>query len=147
MITVEKQGNMFSDASLSDTIVVTVNCVGVMGAGVALEFKNLYPNGYMSYRQACQKGLVKPGKPFTIGSGFIYFPTKLHWRNPSQIQWIDGGLRIIKKFEISGRLFLPALGCGNGSLHWGSVKPLIYKHLSNANFDVVLYPPKKKKSI
>ena len=87
-------GNMFE--SKAATLVNTINCVGVMGKGIALEFKNRYPVMYKEYVDLCSKGLVKPGKPYYYcdlnGTSIINFPTKDHWRSPSKLSYIVNGL-------------------------------------------------------
>lgn len=140
MIHYIKDGDLFDSGA--DILVNTVNCVGVMGKGIALEFKRRFPEYYADYRKACNEGLVKPGvcrlwiyKPIIIS-----FPTKDHWRNPSKIEWIESGLKsLIQRIAtVQDNPFLkdakvvaiPALGCANGGLDWVEVKPLIEKELS-----------------
>src|SRR5690349_4931832 len=118
------QGNLFD--SRCDAWVNTVNCVGVMGKGIALEFKKQFPEMFESYQIACNAGIVKTGKMYVVSRLFhprwiINFPTKQHWKNPSHIGWIETGLqdlvRIIEKEGIES-IAIPALGCSNGGLEW-----------------------------
>ena len=100
MSLVFRRGDMF--AFPSEAIVNTVNCVGVMGKGVALEFKRRWPDNFRAYRKLCESGGLRPGKVFVYeqadlfgGDGRRYlvnFPTKDHWRDPSRIEWIEAGL-------------------------------------------------------
>ncbi len=118
-----------------EAIVNTVNCVGVMGKGIALQFKQRWPRNFQAYEAACKRKEVKPGKMFIYDMGewakpryIINFPTKTHWRGDSKIEYIESGLRNLVS-EV-GRLkiksiALPPLGCGNGGLDWDDVKRLI----------------------
>lgn len=121
----------------TDAIVNTVNCVGVMGKGIALQFKRKWPENFKAYEYACSAGKVKVGEMFVHDLGgltgskprfIINFPTKQHWRGKSQIAFIETGLaglcRTIKDLGINS-ISLPPLGCGNGGLDWSEVEPLI----------------------
>ncbi len=118
-----------------DAIVNTVNCVGVMGKGIALQFKNKWPGNYKIYRAACEAGEVRVGKMLVFDCGglvkpnyIINFPTKDHWRGKSEIEFIEKGLvdliNQVKRLGIK-RIAVPPLGCGNGGLLWVQVRPLI----------------------
>ena len=118
-----------------DAIVNTVNCVGVMGKGIALQFKNKWPANFKAYAAACRAGLVRPGRMFVHDSGglvkphyLINFPTKDHWRSPSRIEFIRDGLidlvAQVRRLDIRS-IAIPPLGCGNGGLDWTQVRPLI----------------------
>ncbi len=118
-----------------DAIVNTVNCVGVMGKGIALQFKNKWPANYKAYAAACRAGLVHPGRMFVHDAGglvkphyLINFPTKDHWRSPSRIEFIRDGLidlvAQVRRLDIRS-IAIPPLGCGNGGLDWSQVRPLI----------------------
>lgn len=150
---IDKAGDMFS--SNADAIVNTVNCVGVMGKGVALEFKRRWPENYKFYKRACDKRELRPGAVLTFDRGGIFesepprylinFPTKDHWRAKSKIEYIETGLDSlvveIKKLSIKS-IALPPLGCGNGGLDWKIVKPLIVEKLSALeNVRIELYGP------
>lgn len=135
-----------------DALVNTVNCVGVMGRGVALAVKAAYPRVYAEYRRACEEHLVQPGKMLTILSGrrgnpqyIINFPTKRHWKGKSRLADIKAGLPAlvdeVNRLRIES-VAVPALGCGNGGLDWAVVRPLIvdaFEALPDAR--VVLFDP------
>lgn len=139
-------GNMFE--SPYHTLVNTVNCVGVMGKGIAYEFKKRYPAMFKDYVNRCNAGLVKLGEPYyfsdMLGTSIINFPTKEHWRSVSRLQDIEDGLRYFvehyQKWEIQSVAF-PALGCGNGGLIWEHVAPLMYSYLNPLPIPVEIYPP------
>jgi O-acetyl-ADP-ribose deacetylase (regulator of RNase III) len=118
-----------------DAIVNTVNCVGVMGKGIALQFKNKWPANFTAYAAACKAGQVRPGRMLVFDSGglvkpnfIINFPTKDHWRGSSKIDFIRDGLvdlvAQVKRLRIRS-IAVPPLGCGNGGLNWADVRPLI----------------------
>lgn len=119
----------------AEALVNTVNCVGVMGKGLALQFKQAFPENFEKYQRACQDGEVKPGHMFIIPTGYltypryiINFPTKRHWKNPSRIENIEIGLQAliesVRWLKIRS-IAVPPLGCGNGGLAWSRVAPLI----------------------
>src|SRR4051794_530582 len=128
-----RRGNLLkADA---EALVNTVNTVGVMGKGVALQFKKAYPGVYDAYRRACAAGAVEPGKMHVVQTGhvsgprlIINFPTKRHWRGKSKLTDIDSGLedlvRVLREWEIKS-VAVPPLGCGNGGLDWNVVRPRI----------------------
>lgn len=147
-----KKGNLFN--SECSTLVNTVNCVGVMGKGIALQFKEKYPHMFTAYRNACHNGELSQGGdiwqfdlkeyiPFDLyptTKKILCFATKEHWRNPSRIFWIERGLQNIitnyKQLNIISIAF-PKLGCNNGKLDWESqVKPLMIKYLSQLPEDI-----------
>jgi O-acetyl-ADP-ribose deacetylase (regulator of RNase III) len=118
-----------------EALVNTVNCVGVMGKGLVLQFKQAFPENFEEYRRACQSGEVEPGQMFIVPTGqltnpryIINFPTKRHWKNPSRIEDIETGLlaliETVKQLGIRS-IAVPPLGCGNGGLAWSRVAPLI----------------------
>ena len=135
----------------ADAIINTVNCVGIMGKGIALQFKKAFPENYKAYAKACKNNEVKIGKMFVYQTGFldsnihskyiINFPTKEHWRGNSKIEYIEEGLddlyNVIQNFNIK-TLAMPPLGCGNGGLNWSDVKKLIINKLSPIE-DLILY--------
>lgn len=136
-----------------DALVNTVNCVGVMGAGIALQFKNAFPDMYEYYRVACKKKQVMPGKMFcdwivTENDEFkmvINFPTKRHWRDASRIEDIESGLKALvedlKQMKIKS-IAIPPLGCGNGGLDWAVVCPMIEDAMNQVSgIKVLLYEP------
>ncbi len=140
-----KIGNIFD--SKCSTIVNTVNCVGVMGKGLALDFKNKYPEMYLDYVSRCKKGQVKPGIPYLYSDkdvNMINFPTKDHWRSFSKLSYVVSGLNWFvsnyEKYAINSIAF-PALGCGNGGLSWDIVGPIMYDKLHNLPIEVEVYAP------
>ena len=129
-----KSGDLLKENS--EAIVNTVNCVGVMGKGIALQFKQRWPQNFKDYEAACKRDEIKPGKMFIHDLGewakprfIINFPTKAHWRGDSKIEYIESGLRDlvsqVKRLNIKS-IALPPLGCGNGGLDWDDVKRLIF---------------------
>jgi O-acetyl-ADP-ribose deacetylase (regulator of RNase III) len=147
------KGNLFdSDA---EAIVNAVNCVGVMGRGIALQFKKRYPDYFVEYEQACKCGEVIPGKitvyetrQLTMPKYIISFPTKRHWRDDSEIGDIVSGLADLKKviadYDIKS-IALPPLGAGLGGLDWQVVKRVIISALSDiSGVNIVVYEPDKK---
>lgn len=136
-----------------EALVNTVNCVGVMGRGIALQFKKAFPENFRQYEKACKNEQVVPGKMFIVDLGkmfnpryIINFPTKRHWQANSNIQDIKDGLASlvndIKNYDIKS-IAIPPLGCGLGGLDWKEVYPLIEKSLEAISQDVkiYIYPP------
>lgn len=131
-----------------EVLVNTVNCVGVMGKGIAKEFKDKYPDMYKDYTERCSQKQVYPGEPYIFSVGkekkVINFPTKEHWRSPSKLEYIEKGLdwfvNNYKQLNIKSVAF-PPLGCGNGGLSWDNVGPLMYKKLNELPIKIVVYPP------
>ncbi|ELR97587.1 macro domain-containing protein [Gloeocapsa sp. PCC 73106] len=122
----------------AQTIVNTVNCVGVMGAGLALEFKLRFPQMYAEYVSQCRKKGITVGKVNFYRNDdephIINFPTKNHWKYPSQLEWIETGLQdFAAKYQEWGitSIAFPRLGCDRGGLNWSQVKLLMEKYLSN----------------
>ena len=141
-----KIGDMFE--SRCGTIVNTVNCVGAMGKGIALEFKKRYPEMYREYVDKCRLGEVKPGKPYIYnnadGTRILNFPTKDHWRSPSRLSYVMDGLDwFVKHYEEDGvkSIAFPPLGCGNGGLTWETVGPLMYRKLCDLPIEIEIYAP------
>lgn len=133
--------------SPAQTLVNTVNCVGVMGKGIALEFKQRYPAMFNEYVRMCERHQVNPGVPYCYngaGRQIINFPTKNHWKAKSRIEDIERGLIILRShyrdWNIES-LAVPPLGCGNGGLNWSDVKPLIEHYLGDLPIDVFVYAP------
>lgn len=129
------------------TITNTVNTVAVMGKGLALEFKHKYPDYYAEYKDLCLQNEFKPGIPYLhkkYNPWILSFPTKEHWRNPSKLEWIETGLRIIAKdYNRVGieSIAIPALGCSNGGLKWESVHKLMLDILVDLPIDIEIYEP------
>lgn len=147
------QGNLL-DARV-DALVNTVNTVGVMGKGIALMFKERFPENFSAYAAACQAAEVEVGRMFVQAGAelagpkwIINFPTKQHWRQPTRVEWIDSGLADLKSvIRAKGirSIALPPLGCGNGGLEWSEVRPRIEAALGDlADVEVVVYEPTAK---
>lgn len=132
-----------------DLIVVPVNCVGAMGAGIALYVKKRFPETYRSYKHACDRGDFKPGMTYEIGdiSGarFIFFPTKRHWKDRSRLSDVEDALDyLVKRGHIYEGLIMafPPIGCGYGGLdYFKQVRPLLLRKLEEAIFDSVILLP------
>ena len=137
----------------AEALVNTVNCVGVMGRGIALQFKKAFPDNFRVYAAACRRGEVQPGRMFVFETGaltnpryIINFPTKRHWRGNSRIEDIDAGLKdlvtVIRERDIRS-IAVPPLGAGLGGLEWSEVHPRIEKALRGFNdLDVVVFEPR-----
>ncbi|MBI2579367.1 MAG: macro domain-containing protein [Candidatus Aenigmarchaeota archaeon] len=139
-------GNLFDSAA--QVLTNTVNCVGAMGKGVALEFKNRYPAMFEEYRRRCERGEVRPGEPYLWEDDrvqILNFPTKRDWRENSRLEDIALALKYLAThYQNMGiqSLAMPALGCGQGGLRWEDVRPLIEKHLGDlTDLDVYVYEP------
>lgn len=145
-----------------DVLVNTVNCKGVMGKGIAKQFKWRFPSYYIYYRSICRTDLAKPGNvilsssfdqsmtyAFTGPKYIISFFTKDDWRNPSKLEWIEKGLNALVDFLLTEPILqdksigIPALGCGNGGLDWSIVKNLIVEKLKGLDNRIVVFDPIK----
>ena len=128
-----------------------------MGAGVALAFKKKYPDMFKDYVKQCKAKQIKPGKPsvwysgdlFSKGVEIVNFPTKDHWRNPSEYEYVEGGLQWLSDYlkqrnELT--ITLPALGCGHGGLDWNKVKTLIEKYLADSPNRILVFEPDASKN-
>jgi len=136
----------------AEAIINTVNCEGVMGRGIALQFKNSYPENFKAYAKACKNNEVQPGRMFVFETGqltnphyIINFPTKRHWRGNSRMEDIETGLKAlvatIQQYNI-GSIAIPPLGSGLGGLNWSSVKPCIAAALQPfSNVKVIIFEP------
>lgn len=144
-------GNLL--AANDEALVNTVNTVGVMGKGIALQFKDLFPNNFQAYSQACKDGTIVPGRLLvieeqTLTSGkkiIINFPTKKDWKHKSKYEYIEEGLKdlvqVIDKYQIKS-IAIPPLGCGNGGLEWEKVKALMEQYLDGLEgVEVHIYQP------
>lgn len=147
----EVQGNLLRDDA--DALVNTVNTVGVMGKGIALQFKGAYPEMFKEYAREAKAGRLEPGRMHVWETGsltgpryVINFPTKRHWKARSRVEDIDAGLvdlvRVVQELGLRS-IALPPLGCGNGGLDWDVVAPRIAKAFSDLepSVDVRVYPP------
>ncbi|MEW5191582.1 macro domain-containing protein [Citrobacter freundii] len=141
----------------ADIRINTVNCVGVMGAGVAFAFKNKFPEMYNEYVQLCKRGEISPGKPAVWKNidaygkeiEIINFPTKDHWRNKSKYEYIEKGLLWLAEYldNKHGKIItLPALGCGHGGLDWHIVKKMIPDTLSENENEILVFSPQASKN-
>lgn len=138
----------------AEAIVNPVNCVGVMGKGLALQFRNRFPDNYDEYRKVCDLNLLKPATMFVFDLGrltnpqyIVNFPTKIHWLDRSRIEYIESGLKSlveeIKRLDIRS-IAVPPLGCGLGGLKWRPVRMLIKSMLNSdtlPNTTVFVYEP------
>lgn len=149
-----KTGDLFLDKA--EALVNTVNCVGVMGKGVAYQFKHRWVDNYKAYKKACNAKELRPGRMlvFEVTNLFgqdspkfiVNFPTKDHWRAKSKLEYISDGLdalvEAINKYKIKS-IALPPLGCGNGGLDWNIVRPMMTERLSKLEgVDVSIYVPR-----
>ena len=145
----QTQGDMLT--ADAQALINAVNTVGVMGKGLALQFKSAFPANFVAYKKACALGRVELGKMFVSDRGdaaaprwIINFPTKSHWRQPSSLEDIAEGLndlrRIIRELRIQS-VAVPALGCGLGGLSYNDVLPIIKARLAGLETTVLLYTP------
>jgi O-acetyl-ADP-ribose deacetylase (regulator of RNase III) len=141
-----KVGNLLQ--SEAQTLVNTVNCVGVMGKGIALEFKQRYPQMFRDYKRRCTARGIKLGRPYLykdlVGKWILNFPTKDHWRSAARLQDIVEGLEYLQEHYQSWgirSLAVPPLGCGQGQLEWRIVGPTLYRCLCRLDIPVELYAP------
>lgn len=138
-------GNIFN--SKAQTIVNTVNCVGVMGKGIALVYKLRYPDMYKQYKSHCEKGLLKPGTLWLYNKeinapGILNFPTKNHWKYPSKIEWLKMGLqKFVDTYEEKGitSIAFPLLGTHNGGLSQDEVTSLMDEYLRDCKIPIEIY--------
>jgi O-acetyl-ADP-ribose deacetylase (regulator of RNase III) len=133
--------------SSMQTLINTVNTVGIMGKGVALAFKKRYPDMFRDYVKRCDRGEVRLGEPYVYPASdhlIVNFPTKQHWRSVSRLSDIEAGLdyleRHYREWQIKS-LAVPPLGCGNGQLEWRVVGPILLQHLKRLDIPVELYAP------
>jgi len=145
-----QRGNLLE--AKTEALVNTVNCVGVMGKGVALQFRQAFPENFKQYKKACDAGEVKPGQMFTVETGTLFnpryiinFPTKRHWKGKSKLEDIEAGLgALVADVQRLGirSISIPPLGCGNGGLDWTVVKPLIVDAFANlTGVEVIIFEP------
>lgn len=131
----------------AEALVAPVNSVGVMGAGLALQFRKRFPYNYLAYKAECTKGRFHPGMVFIYhedGRYIVNFPTKRHWKDKSQLADIESGL-VALAVEIDALVIstiaIPMLGCGLGGLRWPDVCPLIERVLGPLPVEIRLYGP------
>jgi O-acetyl-ADP-ribose deacetylase (regulator of RNase III) len=146
-----KSGNILTDDA--EALVNTVNCVGVMGRGIALQFKNTFPENFKAYEAACKREEVQPGKMFIFETNtltnpkfIVNFPTKRHWRGKSRIDDIRSGLdALVKELKVRKiqSIAIPPLGSGLGGLNWEEVRSLIDQALEGVDdVQILVYEPK-----
>ena len=145
-------GDLFQ--SPAQTLVNTVNTVGVMGKGIALQFKRFYPEMFTAYQAECREGRLKIGTLMlwrTTGKWVLNFPTKTDWKRPSRVEYIEQGLeRFARAYRPMGirSIAFPPLGCGNGELDFTSqVQPLMERYLRDLPLDVFIYRPLPKGAV
>ena len=137
------EGDIFR--SPAQVLVNTVNTAGVMGKGIALEFKKRYPDMFQIYRESCEKRSIKTGMLmlcYEPDHWVLLFPTKEHWRNPSRMEYIEAGLsKFCRTYAEKGitSIAFPRLGCGSGELSWSDVQPLMEKYLKELPIDIYIY--------
>jgi O-acetyl-ADP-ribose deacetylase (regulator of RNase III) len=144
------KGNILE--SEAQALVNTVNTMGIMGKGIALQFKKAFPDNFRAYQNACKRKEVVTGKLFVTKDGnlntgtkiIINFPTKNDWRKSSEYSYIEDGLddfiQIVEKYQLRSVAF-PPLGAGNGGLEWGKVKSIIEQKLNGLDVDIFVYEP------
>lgn len=129
----------------TQTLVNTVNCVGVMGKGIAKEFKERDPKMFAAYKNICDQKLLQPGNLWLWRGSpnwVLNFPTKRHWRSPSKLEWVEAGLKkFVSTYEGQGisEISFPKLGCGNGNLDWDEVRPMMEHYLSDLSIPVFIH--------
>lgn len=150
MLYKECVGDILDDTS--QALVNTVNCIGIMGKGLALQFKKEFPDMFSEYVIACKRNEVRVGKMWVYATQYkdnkyvINFPTKIDWRNPSEINWIKRGIidlvYTIAELEITS-IAIPALGCTNGGLDWKDVSKVVYSMLDpiSDRLNIRVYKP------
>lgn len=145
------QGDIFNTPAYA--LVNPVNTLGVMGKGLALEFKLRLPRNFEAYKRACYTRSIAPGNPLFVRDRLdgvekliINFPTKIHWAAKSQMSYINTGLHTLAEQIVTRRIdsiAIPALGCGLGELKWSNVKPVIEDKLRGlGSVDIYVYEPK-----
>ena len=144
-----KTGDLLSEGA--EALVNTVNCVGIMGRGVALQFKRVYPDNFRAYAEECDEDRLKPGRMFVFETGLlsprfiINFPTKKHWRGKSRLTYIETGLQSlveeIKRRDIRS-IAVPPLGCGEGGLNWQDVRSQMESAFAELDgVDITIFEP------
>ena len=149
-IVISTSSKLFEELDTTRALAVPVNCLGVMGAGLALAVKQRFPEASEVYIQHCKKGLMKPGMVlFTSHNGFYFYfvATKNNWKNKSELSYVEKGITNLiasLKFDKLKAVSIPALGCGLGGLNWTTVLPILQAELTQSNLETVayIYPPK-----
>lgn len=147
-----RNGDLFDSGC--QILVNPVNCVGVMGAGLALQFKQKYPAMFAAYRTMCARRQLQPGGLQLVKVSdenpkwIVNLATKDDWRKPSQLSWVEEGLQSLRQFLRDTKAesaAVPALGCGYGSLSWSAVQSLIEQKLGGLETKVLVFPPQQKR--
>jgi O-acetyl-ADP-ribose deacetylase (regulator of RNase III) len=149
-VIIERQGNILK--ANAQALVNPVNCMGVAGKGLALQFRRAYTANFHSYVSSCRSGLMRPGRLHIFPTGrrcnpkwIINFPTKDDWRDKSKLIYVEGGLDALVMECLTNRIHLvamPRLGCGLGGLKWEDVKPLITdRFAARTDITIELYTP------
>ena len=131
--------------SQAQTVVNTVNTVGIMGKGLASAFKSKYPDMFKAYKKLCDEGRLDIGQLWlwkAADQWVLNFPTKKQWRQPSKLTYVEAGLnKFVAQFEQRGirKIAFPRLGCGNGGLEWDDVRPLMERYLSPLPIPVFIH--------
>ena len=145
-----KKGNLFLEKDV-DVYVNPVNCVGAMGAGLAAQFKTRYPNMFAEYKNVCKRKEISVGhchywKHPLSGIIVVNFPTKIHWKDSSKIEYVEEGLKDLSNYisnnfimNFVNKMVIPALGCGLGGLDWKEVKPLMEQYLANVGKKIIIF--------
>lgn len=143
------QGNLLE--APAEALVNTVNTVGVMGKGIALMFKERFPENFRAYAAACKAKEVHTGKMFVTEVHeldgplwIVNFPTKEHWRNDSKIEWVTEGLKDLRRFLVENKvksIAIPPLGAGNGGLEWALVREEIVRELAGLDTEIMVFEP------
>ncbi|AQR65843.1 Appr-1-p processing protein [Aquaspirillum sp. LM1] len=146
------QGNLLE--ARSEALVNTVNTVGVMGKGIALMFKERFADNFRLYAAACKAQQVQTGKMFITQVNelegprwVVNFPTKQHWRSPSQLSWVEEGLQDLRRFLLENQIksiAIPPLGAGHGGLDWAEVRPCIEAALGDLDIDILVFEPTRQ---
>ena len=147
---IEVKGNLLESPAVA--LVNTVNTVGVMGKGIALQFKNAFPHNFEVYKRACADGEVAIGEILAVEDRNLLYgnklilnlPTKTHWRLPSEYTYVENGLLALRDYmliHLVQSIALPALGCGNGGLDWQKVKAMMEDALGDFQIPVWVYEP------
>lgn len=157
MISIINDADIFSVPA--DVLVNPVNCVGVMGAGLAKQFRDRFPEMFIAYQRVCREVRLGPGRLHwwrnSDGVYIVNFPTKVHWRDPSTLEMITEGLDALHadlsnlpssflRLPSNLTVFVPALGCGHGGLEWDDVRPLIWEKLKGLSAKVYVFAPPVK---
>ena len=143
-----KSGNILKDPS--EAITIPINTVGVMGAGLALQFKRSNIELFRRYKEICEGGALRGGSVLNFKcdnpkATFLFLATKEHWQNPSELEWIKKGLNNMRSIIIDEKInsiAIPALGCGCGGLDWAEVKPIMELSLDSLDAKITIYEPR-----